>query len=97
MLGQAGFALWTYLIFFFEGSNFVVYITLCVELFGKVNAVNNYAWLFLVVPVFNVVNIFLLSGLEVSFPFATTILSMTTFGGFLSLLLLEWHKKHRMR
>lgn len=91
MTSEAFFAAWTFLVFFFEGSNFVLYIPLCIDCFGKDNATSNYAVLFLVVPIFNLVNIFLLADLEVGFMTTTSVLSAITFAGFVCLVSLGVH------
>ena len=94
MTSEAFFAVWTFLVFFCEGSNFVLYIPLCIDCFGKDNATSNYAVLFLVVPIFNLVNIFLLADLEVDFVTTTTVLSAITFAGFVCLVSLSLHIRH---
>lgn len=97
MTSEAFFATWTFLVFFCEGSNFVLYIPLCIDCFGKDNATSNYAVLFLVVPIFNLVNIFLLADLEVDFVTTSKVLSAITFAGFLCLVSLSLHIRHSQK
>lgn len=95
--GQTIFAFWTFLVFFFEGSNFVVYITLCIYFFGRRNATSNYALLFLVVPIFNFINIYVLADMKVTFSAAARFLSLCAFLGCISLSLLTIHVRNQPR
>lgn len=90
-LGPGVFSLWTFMVFFFEGSNFVLYIPLCIQCFGRKNATSNYALLFLVVPIFNLINIFLLADLGIAFETAASILAVLAFCGCVVLILLAIH------
>lgn len=89
--GQAGFAIWTFMIFFFEGANFVLYVPITVLLFGSQHSASNYGLIFTSYTLFTVLNIFLLSDAGVAFEKAAQMMGALTFIGFLNLLLLDWH------
>jgi hypothetical protein len=92
-LGQGGFALWTFMIFFFEGANFVLYVPVTVLLFGAKNSASNYGLIFTSYSLFTVINIFMLADAGVPFPKACTMMGLLTTVGFLNLILLYFHIK----
>mmetsp|Transcript_10470 Transcript_10470/g.11278 ORF Transcript_10470/g.11278 Transcript_10470/m.11278 type:complete len:498 (-) Transcript_10470:327-1820(-) len=90
-LGEAGFGLWTFLIFFFEGANFVLYVPVTVLLFGAKYSASNYGLIFSSYSLFVVLNIYIMAGAKVSFDTASISMGLLTGLGFLNLLLLEIH------
>lgn len=94
VLGEGGFALWTFLVFFFEGANFVLYVPMTVLLFGHKNSASNYGLIFSSYSLFTVMNIFLLSDAGVPFPKACVMMGLLTGLGFLNLLLLYFHIRY---
>jgi OFA family oxalate/formate antiporter-like MFS transporter len=93
LFGQTGFAAWTFLVFLFEGGNFVLYVPLTVQLFGARHSASNYGLLFSTYTVFVVLNITVLSDLALSFPTASRLMAGLTFIGFINLLFLDKHIK----
>lgn len=90
-LGAPGFAIWTFMIFFFEGANFVLYMPVTVLLFGSKNSAANYGLIFSSYSLFVVLNISVMAGAKVSFEDASIRMGLLTGLGFLNLLLLELH------
>lgn len=91
-LGPVGFGLWTYLMFFFEGANFVLYIVIVVELFGTKYSGSNFGMIFFMYTIFVVSNFFVMSQVaKPDFEEASLSLGILTFVGFLNLILLELH------
>lgn len=97
LFGKIGFTLWTFMIFFFEGANFVLYVPMTVLLFGNKNSASNYGLIFSSYSLFTVINIFILSGAEVPFNQAALLMGGLTFLGFINLLLLNIHIKRNKR
>lgn len=95
--GQAGFAIWTFMIFFFEGANFVLYVPMTVLLFGSQHSASNYGLIFSSYTLFTVLNIFLLADAGVAFEKAAQMMGALTFIGFVNLLLLDWHVRTVMK
>lgn len=93
-LGEFGFGLWTYLIFFFEGANFVLYVPITVLLFGAKYSASNYGMIFSSYSFFVVLNICVMSGAKVGFQEASLYMGLLTFIGFINVLLLELHIKY---
>ena len=91
--GVPGFALWTFLVFFFAGGNFALYMPITIQLFGSKNSSGNYGFIFFLYSMCNVVNIFVLSHLKVSFVLATLYMGVLTLTGSLIVLLLIRHHK----
>lgn len=85
-LGDAGFGLWTLLLFLCEGVNFSLYPPLNVQYFGSMNASINYGLMFSVYTFFTVLNITFLAEEHVSFVKATSFLAVVLIVGVLSLL-----------
>lgn len=92
--GEVGFALWTFMIFFFEGGNFALYPPICTQLFGLTNSGSNYGMIFSLYSVCVVLNITLLSSYSVGLEPASQAMGILTFGGFLNLLLLQRHMRN---
>jgi MFS family permease len=90
-IGEWVFGLWTFLIFFFEGANFVLYVPMTVLLFGSKYSASNYGLIFSSYSFFTVLNIFVLSDTDVPFATAALMMGALTFIGFLNLLLLQLH------
>jgi MFS family permease len=90
-IGPFGFALWTYLIFFFEGANFVLYVPVTILSFGSKYSASNYGLIFSSYSLFVVLNIYIMAGSQVSFDTASLTMGLLTGLGFLNLLLLEMH------
>jgi len=86
VLGRAGFAIWTFLLFTLEGCNFALYPALNAQLFGSEYATINYGIMFSIYSVFTVMNITLLSRLDVNFFWSTVFISGVLCLGLLSLL-----------
>ena len=89
--GEMGFALWTFLVFLFEGGNFALYPTICTQLFGVRNSGANYSVVFWLYSVCVVINITALSHSAVSFVTSCRAMGLLTFSGFVNLLLLQRH------
>jgi MFS family permease len=89
--GAGGFALWTYLIFFFEGANFVLYVPVVVLLFGTKFSAANYGMIFSSYSAFVVLNISIMAGSKVTFETASLSMGLLTGIGFINLLFLEYH------
>ena len=93
LLHEAGFTIWTFAIFFFEGANFALYLPMTVQLFGSKYASSNYGLIFSCYSFINVINITLLAKNNANFEDATTLMGFVTFIGFLNLLLFSRHSK----
>jgi len=93
-LGQYGFALWTFAIFFFEGANFVLYVALSVALFGTTYSASNYGLIFSSYSGFVVLNIFVLAHAKVSFSTAAMAMGVLTLCGCGNACLLQWHIRY---
>jgi len=93
LLHEAGFTIWTFAIFFFEGANFALYLPMSVQLFGSKYASSNYGLIFSCYSFINVVNITLLAKNNADFEDATTLMGFVTFVGFMNLLLFSKHAK----
>lgn len=91
--GVPGFAIWTFLLFFFEGGNFALYMPITIQIFGSKHSSGNYGLIFFLFSLSNVVNIFLLSHLKVSFTAASLSMGSLTLAGSLCVLLLIRHHK----
>jgi MFS transporter, OFA family, oxalate/formate antiporter len=79
------FSLWTFLVVFFEGGNFALYLPTTIKLFGSKNASSNYGVIFLSYSLCNFVNIMYLADSNISFSTASTLLGVVCFSGCLSL------------
>lgn len=90
-LGEAGFAMWTFLIFFFEGANFVLYFPIVVMLFGKKNSASNYGLIFSSYSLFVMINILVVSRMGLEFTKANFGMGLLTLFGFCNLIALVWH------
>lgn len=90
-LGQGGFAVWTFLIFFFEGANFVLYFPIVVMLFGKKNSASNYGLIFSSYSLFVMINILVVSRMGLEFTKANFCMGLLTFLGFCNLIALVGH------
>ena len=84
-LGKAGFAIWTFLIFFLEGGNFALYMPVTIDTFGGKLAGANYGIIFTSYSIFSVLNITLLAKFHVSYSFACQLMAALTFFGFADL------------
>ena len=84
------FALWTFLIFFFIGGNFALYLPITILLFGSKNASANYGVIVNVYCVFNALNILFLSRISLSLNFVCIILGFVCFLGFVNLNILKF-------
>lgn len=89
--GEAAFALWTFAIFFFEGANFVLYVPIIVQAFGKTHSGANYGMIFTSFSAFAVLNLLVLADLGIPFLNAAIAMSVLTFLGYANLLLLDRH------
>ena len=87
---QTLFALWTFMLMFFGGGNFALYLPTTILLFGSKHATGNYGLIFTVYSLCNVINIVYLASLGISFDSACIILGTFCLLGFLSLLLLSY-------
>eukprot|EP01041_Mallomonas_annulata_P000643 gene643-1243_t len=85
-LGAAGFAIWTFMMFACEGCNFALYPSVNVQLFGSKYASVNYGLMFSIYSLFCVINITVLSKLDVDFYVATSFVGIVLFAGFLNLI-----------
>lgn len=92
LFGKAGFAIWTFLVFFFEGGNFALYMPLTIETFGNKYAGANYGIVFTFYSLFSVINILVLANNNVSFDSASYLMGSITFIGFLNLCCFRNHK-----
>lgn len=84
-LGHAGFAIWTFLIFFLEGGNFALYMPLTIDTFGGRFSGANYGLIFTSYSIFSVLNITVLASCAFSYEFACRLMAALTFVGFLNL------------
>eukprot|EP01038_Epipyxis_sp_PR26KG_P004855 gene4855-6805_t len=91
--GKFGFMIWTFLIFLFEGGNFVLYVPLVVQLFGSLHAGSNYGMIFAFYTLFVVINIAVVSESEIDFTLASKLMGVLTLIGFFNALLLDRHIK----
>jgi OFA family oxalate/formate antiporter-like MFS transporter len=89
--GETGFALWTFLVFFFEGGNFALYMPITIGMFGSKNASSNYGVIFSLFALSSVANITLLSHLAVDFHHASLYMGTLTSLGFLNVVLFIRH------
>eukprot|EP01033_Poteriospumella_lacustris_P000809 gene809-575_t len=92
--GEGGFALWTFLVFFCEGANFVLYVPVTVSLFGHQHSASNYGLIFTSHSIFSVLNIFVLAQTGVPFPQACHMMGWLTALGCANVLLLTYHIKY---
>lgn len=97
LLGEVYFALWTWLIFFFEGGNFVLYVPVTVQLFGSKHSASNYGLIFSSYSVFVVVNITLMADSGLDFSTTTILMGLLTLIGFINLVFLDRHMKSVMK
>ena len=86
-LGQSGFALWTFSIFFFEGGNFALYMPLTIDTFGGKFAGANYGLIFTSYTIVSVLNITILAKYGVGYETACRMMAALTFVGFIMLCL----------
>jgi len=85
VLGETGFALWSYGLFFCEGGYFSLYMPLSIQILGLKHSSSNYGLIFSVYSVFVVINILVLThlGSAASFSLVTLIVgTLTLLGGF---------------
>ena len=87
--GKIGFSFWTYVIFIFEGINFTLYPAINSQLFGLAFASANYGFIFIMFIFGCVVNITILSVLDVNFQVSSCAMAIVLFAGFINLILLE--------
>lgn len=92
-LGEAGFTLWTFGIFFFEGANFVLYIPITVQVFGRKYSASNYGLIFTSYTFIVVISLFIIAKASVSFSTATVSMGLFTFMGWINVVLLYFHMK----
>ena len=91
-IGQFGYALWTFAIFFCEGGNFSLYLPLLVNVYGGTHCAANYGIIFTVYSTFVVINIILMTQIEtISFQMATLLIGCMTLIGFMNVYLLKNH------
>lgn len=90
-LGEPGFALYTFLIFFCEGGNFVLYVPITILLFGQKHSASNYGLIFTSYSLFVVLNICVLAKQHVSFQTATFSMGTLTLLGAANVFLLLLH------
>jgi MFS family permease len=95
--GKAGFAVWTFSIFFLEGGNFALYMPLTIETFGNKFAGTNYGIIYTCYSLFSVINISILANNNVSFDSASLINGLVTFVGFVNLCLFRIHRRQARR
>lgn len=93
LLHEAGFTIWTFAIFFFEGANFALYLPMTVQLFGSKYASSNYGLIFSCYSFCNVINITLLAKYNANFEDSTTLMGFVTLVGFINLLFFSKHSK----
>lgn len=92
VLGEAGFALWSYGLFFCEGGYFSLYMPLSIQILGLKYSSSNYGLIFSVYSIFVVINILVLTHLNgASFALVTLIVGSLTFLGGINLYLLKLH------
>ena len=91
--GVPGFAIWTFLVFFFEGGNFALYMPITIQLFGLKHASSNYGLIVFLYSMCNVANISILSHLKLSFAETSLSMGSLTMVGFLSVILLIRHHR----
>jgi hypothetical protein len=89
--GEAGFAIWTFLVFFFEGGNFALYMPITIQFFGSKFASSNYGVIFSLYSICVVCNITVLSHLRVDFQQASISMGILTLVGFFNVLLFIGH------
>ena len=87
LLGKAGFAIWTFSIFFLEGGNFALYMPLTIDTFGSRFSGANYGLIFTSYSIFSVLNITVLAFCAISYDVACRLMAAFTFIGFLNLCL----------
>jgi len=93
-LGENGYAMWTYLIFFIEGGNFALYPSLVMQMFGSKHGGGNYGVLFALFNTSTTLSIAAISKLHISIAHASEGLGILTFIGTIGLLVLpKMHKK----
>jgi MFS family permease len=90
-LGEGGFACWSFLLFFFEGGNFVLYFPIVVAGFGERNAASNYGLIFTSYSFLVMITILVLSQSGLSFAVLSVLLGLLTFLGCMNVLCLRWH------
>lgn len=91
-LGEPGFALWSYALFFCEGGYFSLYMPLTVQIFGVEYSSSNYGLVFSIYSCFVVLNIVILTqAADIQFSTATLIIGLLTYLGLVNLKLLENH------
>ena len=91
LLGQTGFAVWTFLIFFFEGGNFALYMPVTIDTFGGRFAGANYGIIFTSYSIFSVLNITVLADFSFKYDLACRLMGALTFLGFVNLCLFRLH------
>ena len=87
LLGEGGFAIWTFSIFFLEGGNFALYMPLTIDTFGSRFSGANYGLIFTSYSIFSVLNITVLAFCAISYNIACRLMAAFTFIGFLNLCL----------
>jgi MFS family permease len=91
LLGETGFAIWTFLIFFLEGGNFALYMPLTIDTFGGKFAGANYGIIFTSYSIFSVLNITVLADSDIKYDLACKLMGCITFIGFINLCLFRIH------
>ena len=91
LLGETGFAIWTFLIFFLEGGNFALYMPLTIDTFGGKFAGANYGIIFTSYSIFSVLNITVLADSDIKYDLACKLMGCLTFIGFINLCLFRIH------
>jgi MFS family permease len=95
--GKAGFAIWTFSIFFLEGGNFALYMPLTIETFGNKFSGTNYGIMYTCYSLFSVINITILANNNVRFNSASLINGLITFIGFVNLCFFRIHRRRQAR
>lgn len=91
-LGELGFAIWSYALFFCQGGYFALYMPLAVQIFGVDYSSSNYGMIFSVYTCFVVLNIVLLTqSIDFKFSTVTLIIGSLTYVGLANLYFLKRH------
>jgi MFS family permease len=97
LLGESGFAIWTFLIFFFEGGNFALYMPVTIDTFGSKYAGANYGIIFTSYSIFSVLNITVLAASKIGYDVACGLMAALTFLGFLNLCLFRRNSMRQLQ
>ena len=88
------FALWTVAIFLCTGGNFVLYMPVCVQTFGKTYAAANYGLIFFWLSIFEFINIVILAKLDIRFEQASIWLGICCLLGSVNLVYFSFRVKN---